>query len=266
MNDKANFEHFWMALLTLFRLSTGDNWNGILKDALREGPTNAPCDYSVDCKVNCCDGCNTDPKCTENCCADKVISIIYFCFFILSAQFVMLNLVVAVLMKELDSAAAEDAADQAALDEKLSSGAVVAEETSVEVLRESQAGDEVERRNSQQLLRTNNKNWMRRQSGSHRPGSRANPNHNLLFNFPGDDGGKGLETIDADDTGEHVSTIAAKEEGEAADGEGDSPMPKQTGQTSTAPATPPVVLDSIEEEVEETATPERPPTRSAWQQ
>merc|ERR1719482_1903904 len=35
MSDKANFEHFFMSVLVLFRLSTGDNWNGILKDALR---------------------------------------------------------------------------------------------------------------------------------------------------------------------------------------------------------------------------------------
>lgn len=263
MNDKANFKHFWMALLTLFRLSTGDNWNGILKDALRAGPTIDGCDYSVDCKTNCCDGCNADPKCRENCCSDSVISIIYFIFFILSAQFVMLNLVVAVLMKELDSAATADAEEQAQLDAQLSSGAVIAEETSVEVLRESQAGDEVERRDSFQLQQ-DKKHWMRRQSGTHRPGSRANAGHNVMFNFPDDDGGKGLDTIDADDdTGKGVSTTLAANE-DVADAEKSDGQPIQTGQTNMAPATPPAILDSIEEELE-TEVPERPPTRSAWE-
>jgi hypothetical protein len=57
-------------MLVLFRLSTGDNWNGMMKDGLREVPpvsTNASfvsqysndygCDFSVSCEENCCSGC-----------------------------------------------------------------------------------------------------------------------------------------------------------------------------------------------------------------
>ena len=31
LNKYANFKNFGMALLTLFRIVTGDNWNGIMK-------------------------------------------------------------------------------------------------------------------------------------------------------------------------------------------------------------------------------------------
>merc|ERR1712178_597087 len=59
---------------------------------------------------NCCAGCDDSDDCKENCCAGSgdTLSYLYFTFFILAAQFVMLNLVVAVLMKELTDAEAED--------------------------------------------------------------------------------------------------------------------------------------------------------------
>merc|ERR1719482_1822694 len=67
MNNKANFEHFFIAILTLFRLSTGDNWNGIMKDALREPPVVTPCNFALSCEskcnapagaLPCCGGCD----------------------------------------------------------------------------------------------------------------------------------------------------------------------------------------------------------------
>jgi hypothetical protein len=77
-----------MAMLVLFRLSTGDNWNGILKDAMLKAPD---CDDSGD-------------DCEKNCCANPVIAPLYFISFCLVSTFVMLNLVIAVLMAELESA------------------------------------------------------------------------------------------------------------------------------------------------------------------
>lgn len=84
----AHFRNFGMTMLVLFRLSTGDNWNGILKDALLEPPY---CDDSGD-------------TCEKNCCANTVIAPLYFTSFCLVSTFVMLNLVIAVLMAELESA------------------------------------------------------------------------------------------------------------------------------------------------------------------
>uniref|UniRef100_A0A8B9NMJ0 Calcium voltage-gated channel subunit alpha1 I n=1 Tax=Accipiter nisus TaxID=211598 RepID=A0A8B9NMJ0_9AVES len=90
MSRHATFENFGMAFLTLFQVSTGDNWNGIMKDTLR------------DCS-------HDDRSCLSNL---QFISPLYFVSFVLTAQFVLINVVVAVLMKHLDDSnkeAQEDA-------------------------------------------------------------------------------------------------------------------------------------------------------------
>jgi len=85
----AHFRNFGMAMLLLFRLSTGDNWNGVLKDAMLEAP------YCDDQPLEDCD---------KNCCANSTIAPLYFISFTLLSTFVMLNLVIAVLMAELEDA------------------------------------------------------------------------------------------------------------------------------------------------------------------
>ncbi|XP_038618740.1 LOW QUALITY PROTEIN: voltage-dependent T-type calcium channel subunit alpha-1H-like [Tachyglossus aculeatus] len=90
LSRHATFSNFGMAFLTLFRVSTGDNWNGIMKDTLRECP-------------------REDKHCLSYL---PVISPIYFVTFVLIAQFVLVNVVVAVLMKHLEESnkeAREDA-------------------------------------------------------------------------------------------------------------------------------------------------------------
>uniref|UniRef100_A0A061QLN8 Putative calcium-channel-like protein n=1 Tax=Cupiennius salei TaxID=6928 RepID=A0A061QLN8_CUPSA len=83
LGEHAHFKDFGMAFLTLFRVATGDNWNGIMKDTLRDN-----CDYSSDC--------------IKNCCISPIIAPLYFVIFVLMAQFVLVNVVVAVLMKHLE--------------------------------------------------------------------------------------------------------------------------------------------------------------------
>lgn len=83
LGEHAHFANFGMAFLTLFRVATGDNWNGIMKDTLRDD-----CDDNVDC--------------VKNCCVSSVIAPIFFVIFVLMAQFVLVNVVVAVLMKHLE--------------------------------------------------------------------------------------------------------------------------------------------------------------------
>uniref|UniRef100_H3C9U3 Calcium channel, voltage-dependent, T type, alpha 1H subunit a n=1 Tax=Tetraodon nigroviridis TaxID=99883 RepID=H3C9U3_TETNG len=90
LSRHATFENFGMAFLTLFRVSTGDNWNGIMKDTLRE------------CRPE-------DRQCLTYL---PWVSPIYFVTFVLMAQFVLVNVVVAVLMKHLEESnkeAKEDA-------------------------------------------------------------------------------------------------------------------------------------------------------------
>uniref|UniRef100_A0A1I8G4E0 Ion_trans domain-containing protein n=1 Tax=Macrostomum lignano TaxID=282301 RepID=A0A1I8G4E0_9PLAT len=83
LSRHAHFENFGMAFLTLFRIATGDNWNGIMKDTLREK-------------------CDPSDNCVKNCCVSPIIAPIYFVVFVLMAQFVLVNVVVAVLMKHLE--------------------------------------------------------------------------------------------------------------------------------------------------------------------
>lgn len=83
LGEHAHFANFGMAFLTLFRVATGDNWNGIMKDTLRNN-----CDDAADC--------------VRNCCVSSVIAPIFFVIFVLMAQFVLVNVVVAVLMKHLE--------------------------------------------------------------------------------------------------------------------------------------------------------------------
>ncbi|CAF1352773.1 unnamed protein product [Rotaria sp. Silwood1] len=76
----AHFKDFGMPFLTLFRIATGDNWNGIMKDALRQD------DSPHDGKKHLM----------------TALAPTYFVIFVLMAQFVLVNVVVAVLMKKLD--------------------------------------------------------------------------------------------------------------------------------------------------------------------
>ncbi|TTV09641.1 Voltage-dependent T-type calcium channel subunit alpha-1I [Bagarius yarrelli] len=105
MSRHATFENFGMAFLTLFQVSTGDNWNGIMKDTLRECPQG---------EYNC------NPSL-------QFISPLYFVSFVLTAQFVLINVVVAVLMKHLDDSnkeAQEEAEMDAEIELELAHGAL----------------------------------------------------------------------------------------------------------------------------------------------
>ena len=93
IDKHAHFENWPMALLTLFRISTGDNGNGILADAMRQAPY---CSDADDCKSNCCAA------------APRPLIPIYFMTFTVFAQFILLNIVVAVLMAQLEESYASN--------------------------------------------------------------------------------------------------------------------------------------------------------------
>ncbi|XP_062956905.1 voltage-dependent T-type calcium channel subunit alpha-1H isoform X2 [Cynocephalus volans] len=96
LSRHATFTNFGMAFLTLFRVSTGDNWNGIMKDTLRE--------------------CTREDK---HCLSYlPALSPVYFVTFVLVAQFVLVNVVVAVLMKHLEESNKE-AREDAELDAEI---------------------------------------------------------------------------------------------------------------------------------------------------
>ncbi|KAK6766643.1 hypothetical protein RB195_026120 [Necator americanus] len=89
LGEHAHFKNFGMAFLTLFRIATGDNWNGIMKDALR-------------------DDCDSSDRCETNCCVDPILAPCFFVIFVLISQFVLVNVVVAVLMKHLEESNKRD--------------------------------------------------------------------------------------------------------------------------------------------------------------
>ncbi|XP_058262463.1 voltage-dependent T-type calcium channel subunit alpha-1G isoform X8 [Hemibagrus wyckioides] len=95
----ATFKNFGMAFLLLFRVSTGDNWNGIMKDTLRD------CAHET------------------GTCYNTVVSPIYFVSFVLTAQFVLVNVVIAVLMKHLEESNKE-AKEEAELEAEMELEAV----------------------------------------------------------------------------------------------------------------------------------------------
>ena len=94
-------------MLTLFRMATGEAWNGIMHDTmivtdciLVQDPSTGELSYvdqddpgwsSLDEKYY-----------TNQCSPHPVIAIIFFCFFILLCAFVMLNLVIAVILDNFE--------------------------------------------------------------------------------------------------------------------------------------------------------------------
>nr|XP_026690675.1 voltage-dependent T-type calcium channel subunit alpha-1G isoform X3 [Ciona intestinalis] len=102
LSRHASFSNFGIALLTLFRISTGDNWNGIMKDVMKR-PLSGPL-YNDTIRETC----DSSDACVTNCCGSSIISPIYFVLFVMTAQFVLVNVVVAVLMKQLEDNRAED--------------------------------------------------------------------------------------------------------------------------------------------------------------
>ncbi|CAF2224645.1 unnamed protein product [Rotaria magnacalcarata] len=83
LNKHANFKNFGIALLTLFRVATGDNWSGIMKDTMRPNDSSAH---------------------AGNHRFLTIISPLYFIAFVVMTQFVLINIVIAVLLKKLEDA------------------------------------------------------------------------------------------------------------------------------------------------------------------
>ena len=84
----ANFESFINAVLVLFRILTGEGWHGIMSE----------------CRIR-------PPLCDQHlrACGDPVFAYIYFLSFIVLSTFILLNLIVAIILKEFSTATEEDA-------------------------------------------------------------------------------------------------------------------------------------------------------------
>jgi len=82
LDDHANFETFPTAVVTLFRITTGESWNGIMHDCMVQPP-------------NCSE--------EEENCGSIPWALIYFPLYILVSFYAMLNLFVAVVLKNFEA-------------------------------------------------------------------------------------------------------------------------------------------------------------------
>ena len=103
LNRAANFRDFPSAVLVLFRMATGESWNGIMHDCM----INRECIYVTrgeykgqyfDPYVPELEGLVLDEDFENQCSPHSSAAIIYFIFFTLVCAFVMLNLVIAVIL------------------------------------------------------------------------------------------------------------------------------------------------------------------------
>ena len=103
LNRYANFETFGFSMLTLFRMATGEAWNGIMHDCM----ITKDCVYYQDPATGEVTYYNQEDSFwqdldedtyTNQCTPHPVGAIIFFCFFCILCAFVMLNLVIAVIL------------------------------------------------------------------------------------------------------------------------------------------------------------------------
>ena len=87
LNDHANFESFFGSVLVVFRMSTGESWNGIMNECRVSYPDCDP-EYVAP---------GMEGRGKGNC--GSFIAIIYFAGFQIAGQYIMLNLFIAVVLE-----------------------------------------------------------------------------------------------------------------------------------------------------------------------
>jgi len=98
LNEHAHFQGFWMSMLTLFRFSTGENWNGMMHSMSERSDT---CEDNPSYNDNWCIirankgtvGCVPLNKCGE-----PAVLYLYFYSFTLCITLVMLNLFIGIIL------------------------------------------------------------------------------------------------------------------------------------------------------------------------
>jgi len=90
LNRHANFQNFWISLLTLFRCSTGESWNCIMHDAM--GP----------------DWADNAARCEEaGTCGNTGLAVGYFMTYYILGQAILLNLVIGVILENFSAIGSE---------------------------------------------------------------------------------------------------------------------------------------------------------------
>ena len=121
LNDWANFQHFPIAMLTLFRGTTGENWNGLMHSISRNASTE-DCTYTVPWNKSVCGFCqwnefymNGDPLNCINCtaingCGMHMTSEVFFLIYTFFVTFMIMNIFVAVILEAYEQSALDESA------------------------------------------------------------------------------------------------------------------------------------------------------------
>ena len=98
LNDHANFDSFGASLETMFRATTGESYNGIMHDLMVQPPyCNPASPYGED---EAAGGNGTATHSEGGNCGAPAIAPIFFTSYILVVQFVMLNLLIAIILDQ----------------------------------------------------------------------------------------------------------------------------------------------------------------------
>merc|ERR1719230_1711608 len=107
LNSHAHFQNLAFSLLTLFRFSTGENWNGFMHSVMDEP---AGCDRDPEWRADWCIVPEEVDCRPLNGCPNPIAVYAYFYSFTMVVSFVMINLFVGVIMTAMESLG-EDAPD-----------------------------------------------------------------------------------------------------------------------------------------------------------
>ena len=115
LNRHANFRNFFSSMLVLFRMTTGESWNGIMHDTmiktacvevlrweLLTSCSDATCDTYVDQGDPILDSLESDVDYINRCGVFPIITVIYFCTFVVLCAFLLLNLVIAIIIDNFE--------------------------------------------------------------------------------------------------------------------------------------------------------------------
>jgi hypothetical protein len=103
----ANFNDFPSAMLLLFRMATGESWNGIMHDCTIERAcveliTGDLAGTFLDTDAAALSGLVEEVDFVDRCTPSRVGTVAFFCIFELLCAFVMLNLVIAVILDNFE--------------------------------------------------------------------------------------------------------------------------------------------------------------------
>ena len=121
LNDYANFQDFFVAMLTLLRGSTGENWNGVMHDMSRETDGCVPA-TSMPFNATMCGFCLWAPDsewpgqmCRDcdplNGCGNPVTAKIFWYLFTLVVTYTLLNVCIAVILEAWENAETTEGAN-----------------------------------------------------------------------------------------------------------------------------------------------------------